>query len=302
MKRGEVRVRNGNTLRKMALAANVLNALEIFALALIILLSLTNKIVYSAAYFRPILIFVCLLLMVNNVFSFRGTSEWGRANEQFLMIREALLRVEELNGELRSQRHDFMNHLQVVYSLLQMNEPAEAEQYVEKLHGRMQSRALSMRTASPVINALLQAKAGECKDRGIAFILRVSSGWKQLPMPDWEMCRVLGNLIDNAMDALAAQKRKELTVELTEDLSGYGFTVANSGPRIAPQVFDRLFAMGFTTKRTGQGLGLHIVKTLIERCGGTISAETDDEWTVFTGRLPLLQTAAESEKTATHIN
>ena len=105
-------------------------------------------------------------------------------------------------------------------------------------------------------------------------------------MKDWEFCRVLGNLLDNAMDALEGCESPKIKVELYEDIRTYGFCVSNNGPKIPPQICVRIFNTGFTTKAAGHGLGLSIVRELMEGCGGSIEVSSDDEQTAFTGSMP----------------
>ena len=62
-------------------------------------------------------------------------------------LEEAYGQLEDLNREMRAQRHDFMNHLQVVYSLIEMDEPQEAMAYMDKIYGDMQRVSRMMRTA-----------------------------------------------------------------------------------------------------------------------------------------------------------
>lgn len=106
--------------------------------------------------------------------------------------------------EMRAQRHDFMNHIQVVYSLIEMNEPGEAMAYMDKIYGDMQRVSRMMRTACPAVNALIQAKVVEASQRGAELKLSIAAKWDDPLMPAWEICRVLANLIDNALDAATA--------------------------------------------------------------------------------------------------
>lgn len=116
-------------------------------------------------------------------------------------LEEAYAQLEDLNREMRAQRHDFMNHIQVVYSLIEMNEPGEAMAYMDKIYGDMQRVSRMMRTACPAVNALIQAKVVEAEQRGAELKLSIAAKWDDPLMPAWEICRVLANLIDNALDA-----------------------------------------------------------------------------------------------------
>ena len=185
---------------------------------------------------------------------------------------------------------------QVVYSLVDMGENAEATKYIETVYGQMHRLSAGMKTDKPAINALLQAKLGDAERRGVRMELDVTSRYAGLPMNDWEMCRVLGNLIDNAMDAMEGMAGGRLVVELYEDIRSYGFRVVNNGPAIDPEVLPRIFNTGFTTKAAGHGLGLSIVKELVEDCGGEISVESAPGRTAFAGTLPKGEIREEESK------
>ena len=216
-----------------------------------------------------------------------------RIARQSSMIEDALSQLEELNGTLRAQRHDFMNHLQVVYSLTEMQEYAAAQEYIERVYGDIQRVGKTLKTAIPAVNALLAAKASDCEDDGISMELDIRSAWQDMPMPGWEMCRILGNLIDNARDALLhtpAEKRScdgmRIRIEIGEDVQNFSFAVINNGPGIPPELREDIFRMGFTTKSSGRGMGLHIVSELMQEYDGTIRLECSDGETRFCGTLP----------------
>lgn len=206
-------------------------------------------------------------------------------------IEEAYTQLDGLNREMRAQRHDFMNHLQVVYSLIEMDEPGEALAYMDKLYGDMQRVSKMLRTACPAVNALIQAKSVEAEQRGIELRLSIAAKWDDELMPAWEICRVLANLLDNAMDAAAgrelpAGEKPRVELVLGEDLRSWFFSVRNNGPAIPPQALSCIFEPGFTTKDGGQGMGLFIVSRTVAELGGRVSVESRDGDTVFSGFVP----------------
>jgi len=206
-------------------------------------------------------------------------------------LEEAYGQLEDLNREMRAQRHDFMNHLQVVYSLIEMNEPGEAMEYMDRIYGDMQRVSHMLRTGCPAVNALIQAKLAEARERGAELKLSIAAKWDDELMPAWEICRVLANLIDNALDAACSAQHSEgemPTVELVlgEDLRSWFFSVRNNGPAISEKARARIFEPGFTTKATGQGMGLYIVSRTIAEMGGQITVESREGDTVFSGFVP----------------
>ena len=109
-------------------------------------------------------------------------------------------------------------------------------------------------------------------------------------MPGWEMCRILANLIDNAIDALKTCKNPCLTIVLYEDLRFFRFRVENNGEPIDPAVKERLFTPGFTTKGAGRGMGLYIVDGLLRQYHGEMAVVSGTGRTAFEGMLPKAQT------------
>ena len=206
-------------------------------------------------------------------------------------LHEAYGQLDSLNREMRAQRHDFMNHLQVVYSLIELGEPGEAMEYMDKLYGDIQRVSRMMRTGCPAVNALIQAKVVEAERRGAELKLSIAAKWDDETLPAWEICRVLANLIDNALDASCSAQLPEgvkPTVELVlgEDLRSWFFSVRNNGPEIPEKLRARIFEPGFTTKATGQGMGMFIISDTLTRLGGKITLESHEGDTVFSAFVP----------------
>ena len=172
-------------------------------------------------------------------------------------LEEAYVQLEDLNREMRAQRHDFMNHIQVVYSLIEMNEPGEAMAYMDKIYGDMQRVSRMMRTACPAVNALIQAKVVEAEQRGAELKLSIAAKWDDPLMPAWEICRVLANLIDNALDATIGAEHpagEKPTVELVlgEDLRSWFFSVRTTGLRFPKNSARKSLSRALPLKRRGR--------------------------------------------------
>lgn len=212
----------------------------------------------------------------------------SRAAEQAAMLEDAYRQLEALNATLRKQRHDFRNHLQVVFSLMEMRAYDDAAQYIESVYRDIQKTGSSLRTTIPAVNALIAAKRADCEARGIQLNLDIRAAWQDMPVPGWELCRALGNLIDNAVDALTEGKTPEPAVDvaIAETPEAYTFEIANNGPPIPPENLEAIFREGFTTKSDGHGSGLGIVREILEAYSGAIAVTSDDRRTAFSGTVP----------------
>jgi len=274
-------------LDKTAVYAIVINALQIAAaLSVAILAIALGDRAFTGRVEQTALSGMALVVVWGATLDIRDAFAARRLNRQSDMLEEALSRVNELNGTLRAQRHDFMNHLQVVFGLLDMGESADARAYIERVYGDIQRVGKALKTSIPAVNALLAAKLSECQSRKIEAALQTQSAWNGVPAADWELCRVLGNIIDNALDALKDKSGPHLTIFIGETLREYSFFVENDGPPIPPELMDSLFEQGVTTHGEGRGMGLFIVREIMETYGGRIEVTSDENATRFSGFLP----------------
>ena len=273
-------------VRKAATMSIVMNSIEVALLIGLLLLDVFTDNPKLMHFARPFSTIALVMLILEGLTSVRDGFIWRKTNQQNEMMAEAMDQLDELNIQLRMQRHDFLNHLQVVYSLVDMKENDEAVRYIETVYGQMRRLSAGMKTDKPAVNALLQAKLAQAEDKGVRLQLEVTSPLTELPVNDWELCRVLGNLIDNGMDAMEGMAQPEMKVELYEDLKSYRLRVSNNGPAIPEAIQQKVFNTGFTTKAAGHGLGLSIVKEILEDAGGGISLESDAQRTAFTGWIP----------------
>lgn len=283
-------------LNKTVVYAIIINALQIAAaLSVAILAIVVGDKAFSGRLEQTALSGMALIVVWGAALDIRDAFAARRLNRQSDMLEDAFSRVNELNGTLRAQRHDFMNHLQVVFGLIDMGENADARAYIERVYGDIQRVGEALKTSIPAVNALLAAKLSECQSRGIKARLETQSAWKGAPAADWEMCRVLGNIIDNALDALKDKGGAHLVIFIGETLREFTFFVENDGPPIPPEMMDSLFEPGVTTRGEGRGMGLAIVREIMEGCGGRIEAASDERATRFSGFLPKTPQGAAAE-------
>ena len=204
---------------------------------------------------------------------------------------EALLRqldsVEGLTTALRAQEHEFSNRLHVLSVLLELGEVEEATRYSHQLQvdTELVGQEVRSRIGSPVVTALLLAKTTVAAERDVVVRLDPASRLATGAADEIPIVTVLGNLIDNAVDAVADDARTAgehprgiVTVRLGCQDAVVRMSVSDTGPGIAPERLDDVFLDGFSTKepRRGmrRGVGLALVHRLVTRDGGTITASS----------------------------
>lgn len=274
-------------VKKATILAMVVNSLQILMVGVIVLyMYMTPGDIADLPLARALVAVAAAVVIWGGVIDIRDALDSRKLLQQLDDMDQTIEAQEDLNITLRAQRHDFLNHLQVVYSLIEMKEYKEANDYIERVYGSIASVGKVLRTANPAINALLQVKLGVCEKAGIQAKLDIRSAWKDLSIPGWEMCKVLGNLLDNAIDALQEVSDRRLTLTLTEDLKAFRFSVKNSGPMIPVKLQASIFQPGITTKAAGHGMGLFIVRRTVQEWGGDIRLISDAKETEFSGFIP----------------
>jgi len=196
--------------------------------------------------------------------------------------------LEEFNRTLRSQRHDYLNHIQVIYSLMELEEFREARNYIEPVYKDIVRVSKALKTSKPAVNALLQAKLQMAEKNDIEMELEIKSTLMNLNMEPWDFCRIIGNIIDNAIFALKQKpSNRYILVELSEDLKNIRINISNNGDCIPNEIIGTIFKEGFSTKSgKGDGMGLAIVKELVESFSGTVEVASNDKRTSFEVVLP----------------
>ncbi len=187
-----------------------------------------------------------------------------------------------LTDSLRAQAHEAANKLHTVITMVEMGRPEDAVRFATDelaLSQRLVDR-LSHDVGEPALVALLLGKTAQADERGIALTVtedtHLPSDTDDVPLSAQEMITVLGNLVDNAMDAC---DRDDPWVEVTVALedSELLMRVADSGAGMDEDAFERAMQRGYSTK-TGtepeqHGLGLALVAQVVRRHEGRLTAD-----------------------------
>ncbi|MEW6423650.1 MAG: ATP-binding protein [Bacillota bacterium] len=262
-------------------------ALIIFLLCQSFILCLVTQyiIINNLTIYMGIIVVVTLIVIGNAIMSFLILKRLVQSEYQSILLEQQARSIEdiqELICNIRAQRHDFLNHLQTVYGLLQMNKAESAQSYLAEVVREARTSAQLINLKQPEVGALIQRKVNQAAAQEISFNLTIQSDLHAVPVRPYQLNRVLGNLIDNAFEAVMGLEPKErfVKVEISENEENYIIKVLNSGPGLKPEILDHIFAPGFSTKGSNRGMGLSIVREIVEEHGGTISVSSPP--TIFT--------------------
>lgn len=204
-------------------------------------------------------------------------------------LEDSIHNLERLNAKLRTQRHDYLNHFQVIYGLMELEEYGEAKKYLAPVFKDIMKVSKALKTSQPAVNALLQVKMEAAERARIDFYPEIRSELSALPIEPWSLCKILANLIDNSIYVLSGEEKEEkkIILEISEDAESYRFVVSNNGPAIPADMQSEIFRMGVSSKKgEGHGMGLYIVRGIVKEAGGDIALWSDETKTTFEIRLP----------------
>lgn len=277
-------------IRKASVVIMALNSFLLLSVVLAVVYSLKHSPFYIDIFNNTgiFLITILLIILINSFIVIYDRYLLKGADKRYTYIKESISQIENLNNTLRAQRHDFLNQLQVMYSLLEMDEYEEAKNYIENVYRDILKVSRYLRTASPAVNALLQAKILSCEKEDIKVELKVASQLADMIIPAWELCRVLSNIIDNSIYALKEkQDNRYLLIEIFQDIKNIIFKISNNGPEISYINLEKIFLPGFSTKGDkGEGMGLSIVKEIVDKSKGSVTVTSTPAETTFEITLP----------------
>lgn len=175
--------------------------------------------------------------------------------------------VENMYRQIRGWRHDYRNHIQVMKALAAQNDMAGIREYLDKLD-------TVLKTGNAMADAILNSKISLARSRHIPVQADARIPVK-LRMSELDLCVILGNLFDNAIEASLALPEDRRLIRVYMDMKGTqlyisftNFTAAGKQKKIG-----RRFA---TTKGAGHGFGLVRIDNLIEKLDGYLSRNSED--------------------------
>ena len=193
--------------------------------------------------------------------------------------------VRKYSEDLRAQTHEFTNKLFVLSGLLQLGHYKEAIEFIQQesnIH-QSQNHILFHQIHDAKVQAILLGKLGTASEKKIDFHIEGDSALH--PLPDHikvsHLITILGNIIDNAFDAVSEREEKNVSFFVTDIGHDIVFEVIDSGVGIPAEKITTIFQKGFSTKGNNRGYGLANVKEMVDVLEGTIEIQNEKNGELF---------------------
>ncbi|HCO8214188.1 sensor histidine kinase [Escherichia fergusonii] len=197
-------------------------------------------------------------------------------------VRQLMQRLDGLVNyadALRERSHEFMNKLHVILGLLHLKCYQQLEEYILKTANNYQEEIGSLlgKIKPPEIAGFLISKISRTTDAGHSLIISNESLVPDTASEEQKavLITVLGNLIENALEASGSQKGGEISVALHYRHGWLHCEVSDDGPGITADRISHIFEKGISTKGSERGVGLALVKQQVEGLGGSITVESE---------------------------
>ncbi|WP_371599708.1 ATP-binding protein [Streptomyces sp. NBC_00564] len=194
---------------------------------------------------------------------------------------------------LRAQDHEHANRMHTLLGLLELEMYDDAKEFVGEVVGdhRVTAEQVTEKVHDPLLAALLVGKSAVAAERGVALWISDTTFLPDRLVDPGGLVTVVGNLVDNALDAVAGTPHARVEVELRATGRTAVLRVRDTGPGIPEDRWELIFTDGWSTKKPPahgkRGIGLPMVRRLAERQGGSAQvAEADGGGAEFTVVLP----------------
>jgi two-component system, CitB family, sensor histidine kinase MalK len=220
-----------------------------------------------------------------------GAVNTFRDKSEIQQLAEQLTGVQLYADALRSQSHEYMNQLHCILGLIHLQEYKELEKFIHKAVESTQKEisSITKKIKDPALVGFLLGKLSYAREEGVGLKLSISSFITNDNTGDFthDLITILGNLINNSIDAAQTSTTKEVSLSLAYEDNSLAIKIQDYGQGISEGNQALLFKKGFSTKGEDRGYGLFLVNQTVEKRNGQIQLSSEwDKGTIFTVTIP----------------
>lgn len=206
-------------------------------------------------------------------------------------LAEQLSGVKMYANALRAQSHEFMNKLHVILGLVQLKNYDELGNYIKDIAIYQQSETSEIinHIKNSVLAGFLLGKQSYIREQGASLEVNCSTTIPNTANTEviHDLITVIGNLLNNALDAVSASDKKNISISFRYHDGQLDIEVTDTGIGISEEDQRKMFEQGFSTKGSNRGFGLYFVEQSLENLNGHIIVTSEkNEGTTFSLRIP----------------
>lgn len=237
-----------------------------------------------------------LFFIIVSYFQFNELINLSNIKNRFEVQEKHLVNMESIISIIRKEKHDFANHLNTIHAICTLNKPDsvdKAKEYINNLGVELQLSYHFYNSGNDYVDGLLVVKSNEAFTKNIAFEAEFTEPLSLINVKDHILVSIISNILDNALEAFDNILQGDINNENQKIISilgsvvdnKYCISISDNGPMIQPEIIDKIFIKGFSTKKGpnkhDHGFGLYITSQLIHNNKGTINVNSDEFETEF---------------------
>nr|WP_286184258.1 GHKL domain-containing protein [Clostridium sp. CCUG 7971] len=195
--------------------------------------------------------------------------------------------MEETVNLLRTQKHDYMNHLQVILMQVSKGNNESARDYILSMSNNIGNNDVYYNTGNDYIDAALNIKKSRAIKYNIELTACVDSSLEDIELLESELNAIILNILDNSIEELKNSKKeyKYVHLDIYKEDKYHNISVKNNGRKIEDT--NKIFEMGYSSKGNNRGYGLYAIKKLLKSYNCNIEVYSDEEETEFAIQVPI---------------
>lgn len=222
-----------------------------------------------------------LIFLIAGVFSFingiKISIETAHKQDSLKQLQEYTVNLENMYGEMRKFRHDYINILATLYGYIEYKDLEGLEKYfntsIAPIGEKMRDTNSTLDRLKKInileLKGLLALKLMQAQDQGIHVQIEVVESIEAIDFYIIDLTRIIGILVDNAVEACEEIKDSVLKVAIVKEANIINILIVNSIQEPFPSI-EKIYKEGFSTKGEGRGLGLHTVRRIIDQSNNVI--------------------------------
>jgi len=224
--------------------------------------------------------------IVGALFTFRDKTEIKKLSDQ-------LSGVKTYAEALRAQSHEFMNRMQVIIGMLHMKNYDRLKDYLDDIVDQQSGdiSAITSNIKDPVIAGLLLGKLSYAREKGASLKISILTVIPELTAAaSFEIITIIGNLLDNALDAVETSSDKDIELKLIMTNGMIDMIVKDTGKGMTKEDEVHIFEKGISSKGENRGFGLYLVSESLRKLNGTIEVKSVlNIGTTFKASIPYMK-------------
>jgi len=229
----------------------------------------------------PLINLFIVMISIFSIVAIKKVEENAKYRIEAQLFKSHIEQIETLLRNSRTQKHEYARHMQSVQALIELDMTDEAKDYLNGITEQYWPDDDIYFIGHPALTGLINSKRSVAQLKGIDFAVAVKCDLSQLSIPAWDLCSIIGNLLDNAMEAAIQDKdNPRVGIEFKYENHYYTTYIINNGNMIPDK--EKIFEAGYTTKGSeGRGYGLYLVKKLVDKYKGYIEIISEKKTTII---------------------